>query len=85
VTLRNTRWSGSIESPRFHRSKQGDAAQGDYDIEKSNDDLLELGIKDKGGKINFDVLKSASSYLRGIYLSGELDYLTLKLNLESMR
>lgn len=63
-------------------SKKGDAAQGDYDVNLANSELAELGIKDKSGQINFETLQSASSYLRGIYLTGEPSFEALKKHLE---
>jgi len=65
-------------------SPKGDAAQGDYNIEATNRNLVELGIKDESGQINFETLKSAGSYLRGIYLSGEPSFEVLKKHLQAV-
>ncbi len=63
---------------------KGDAATGDYDINASDRNLQDLGVRDKDGKFNYDILASAGSYMRGEYLTGSPDYYTLQLYLHGL-
>ena len=65
-------------------SPKGDWAQGDYNIEASNQWLQDLGIKDNAGNLNYEVLKGAGSFLRGIYGSGAPDYYSLQRHLHAL-
>lgn len=59
-------------------SDRGDKAQGDHDIEATRQNLTELGVRDKDGQLNYDVLKAIGSYTSNIYMTGEPNYYNLK-------
>ena len=63
---------------------KGDAAQGDHDIGATRQNLINLGIRDKEGHLNFDVLTAIGSYTREIYLTGEPDYFALHDHLKGL-
>ena len=65
-------------------SRRGDAAEGDHDIGQTRQNLVELGVRDKDGKLDFEVLKAVGSYTREIYLIGEPSFAALKKHLQKV-
>jgi len=65
-------------------STKGDAAASDYDIERSWQNLQELGIRTPEGEMNFDILRAAGDFMRGQYLTGAPDYYGLQLYLHGL-
>lgn len=65
-------------------SNHGDKAQGDHDIETTRQNLIELGVRDENGQLNYEVLKAVGSYTREIYLTGEPSYGSLNKHLKQI-
>lgn len=65
-------------------SSKGDAAQGDHDIEATRQSLIELGVRDKNGQLNYEVLKAIGSYTSDIYLTGEPSFKILRKHLNKL-
>lgn len=65
-------------------SPKGDAVTGDMDLKATEKNLRTLGIKDKSGRMNLDVLREVGRYTKASYLREAPSFDTLKAHLATV-